>query len=162
MDIVVPTIGTRGDVQPFIALAQGLARAGHRVTLASHPVMKTLVESHGVPFAPIGPDLDLGREVAAIRARSRNVVVGLVRGMRFAFNMLEQAHDDILALCQKADLVVVPAASAAGKNEADQLKLPYLSLSFMPWSIPWDDPERPLFKRIAYGEICTPAKSQAF
>ena len=29
--------------------------AGHSVTLASHPVMKTLVESHGVTFAPIDP-----------------------------------------------------------------------------------------------------------
>jgi sterol 3beta-glucosyltransferase len=46
MRIVIPTIGSRGDVQPFIALAQGLAHAGHVVTLASHPVMKMLVETH--------------------------------------------------------------------------------------------------------------------
>ena len=37
--ILIPTIGSRGDVQPFIALAQALALAGHTVTLASHPVM---------------------------------------------------------------------------------------------------------------------------
>ena len=153
MKIVIPTIGTRGDVQPFIALAQGLARAGHSVTLATHPVMKTLVESHGVGFAPIGPDIDLGQEVAAIRLRSRNVGMGLVRWMRFAFEKLEQSHEDILAQCRKADLVVVPAQSAAGKNEADQLKLPYLSVTFTPWGIPWDDPQRPLLKRMAYGLI---------
>ncbi len=58
MKILIPTIGSRGDVQPFIALAQGLARVGHIVTLASHPVMKTLVESHGVTFAPIGSEID--------------------------------------------------------------------------------------------------------
>ncbi len=45
MKIVIPTIGTRGDVQPFIALAQGLGRAGHTVTLMSHPVKRALVES---------------------------------------------------------------------------------------------------------------------
>jgi sterol 3beta-glucosyltransferase len=130
-----------------------LARARHAVTLASHPVMKALVESHGVTFAPIGPDIDLGQEVAAIRARSRYTAIGLMRAMRFAFDMLEQSHKDILAQCQQADLVVVPAQSAAGKNEADQLKLPYLSVNFVPWGIPWDDPERPLYKRAIYGAI---------
>jgi MGT family glycosyltransferase len=150
MKILIPTIGSRGDVQPFIALAQGLSQAGHTVTLASHPVMKALVESHGVTFAPIGPDVDLTREVAAIRHHSRNAILGLVRGMRFGFDMLERSHDDILAHCHQADLVVVPAAIAAGKNEADQLGRPYLSVTLMPWAIPWDDPERPLFKRMAY------------
>jgi sterol 3beta-glucosyltransferase len=49
------------------------------------------------------------------------------------------------------DLVVVPAAIAAGKNEADQLHLPYLSVTLMPWAIPWNDPDRPLIKRVVYG-----------
>jgi len=64
MKITIPTIGSRGDVQPFIALAQGLVKAGHSVTLATHPVMKSLVESHGVSFAPIGPDINLAGESA--------------------------------------------------------------------------------------------------
>ena len=151
--ILIPTIGSRGDVQPFIALAQGLTQAGHVPTLASHPVMRSLVESHGITFAPIGPDIDLAREVAAIRHRSRNVFVGLVRSMRFGFDMLARSHADILALCRKADLVVVPTAVAAGKNEAELSGLPYLSVTLMPWAIPWDDPRRPLFKRIIYGAI---------
>ncbi|MGB2895249.1 MAG: glycosyltransferase [Anaerolineales bacterium] len=153
MNISIPTIGTRGDVQPFIALAQGLNRAGHAVTLASHPVMRELVESYDVKFAPIGPDIDLGEEVAAIRLRSRNVIAGLVRAMRFSFDILEQSHEDILALCAKADLVVISVQSAAGKNEADQLDLPHLSVTLMPWGIPWNDPARPLIKRMAYGAI---------
>jgi sterol 3beta-glucosyltransferase len=153
MNIVIPTIGSRGDVQPFIALAQGLERAGHGVTLASHPVMKMLVESHGVAFAPIGPDIDLAAEVAAIRRRARNSIIGLIKAMGYGFEMLERSHPDILALCRSADLVVVPTAVAAGKNEAELLGLPYLSVTLMPWAIPWDDADRPLVKRIAYGAI---------
>ncbi len=153
MKILIPTIGSRGDVQPFIALSQGLANAGHNVTLASHPRMKTLVESHGVRFAPIGPDIDLAGEVAAIRSRARNTAMGLIQGMRFGFEMLEQSHDDILNHCRKADLVVVPTAIATGKNEAEYLKKPYLSVTLMPWAIPWSDPERPILKRIAYSAI---------
>jgi sterol 3beta-glucosyltransferase len=153
MKIAIPTIGTRGDVQPFVALAQGLNKAGHIVTLASHPVMKPLVESHGISFSPIGPDINLAKEVAAIRQRANNSILGLIQTMRFGFDMLERSHADILTLCRRADLVVVPAAVAAGKNEAELLKLPYLSATFMPWSIPWDDPNRPLFKRMAYGAM---------
>ena len=153
MNILIPCIGSRGDVQPFIALAKGLKRAGHSVTLTSHPVMQGLVESHGVNFAPIGPDIDLTKEAARIRQRSRIAIVGLIRGMRFGLEMVDGSHEDILALCRTADLMVISAQSAAGVNEADQLDLPYLSVTLMPWSIPWHDPERPLSKRLAYGAI---------
>jgi sterol 3beta-glucosyltransferase len=153
MKIVIPTIGTRGDVQPFIGLAQGLARAGHTVTLASHPCMRRLVESYTVGFAPIGPDIDLGQETAAIRARSRNAIVGLVRVMRFAFKMLEQSYTDILDQCQGANLVISPSNSAAGKNEAELLSVPSASVNFMPWSIPVHDPNRPFYKRLVFSAI---------
>ncbi len=153
MNLLIPTIGTRGDVQPFIALAQGLSNAGHSVTLASHPVMRALVEAHGVTFAPIGPDIDLGEEVAEMRRRSRNSMVGLIRSMRFSFDILERSHDDILELCHSTDLVVVPSQCAAGKNEADLLKLPTVSVNFVPWGIPYDDPRRPVFKRLLYKAI---------
>jgi len=153
MRIAIPTIGSRGDVQPFIALAQGLVQAGHSVTLASHPHMRTLVESHGVTFAPIGPDIDLAEQAAAIRRRARSAAIGLAQAMRAAFDVLERSHDDILAKCRQADLVVVPTAAATGKNEAELLGLPYLSVTLMPWAIPWSDPERPILKRIVYGAI---------
>ena len=38
MNITILTHGTRGDVQPFVALALGLQKAGHRVRLAAPPV----------------------------------------------------------------------------------------------------------------------------
>jgi UDP:flavonoid glycosyltransferase YjiC (YdhE family) len=46
--------------------------------------------------------------------------------------------------------VVVAASSAAGKNEADLLGLPNVSVNFMPWSITVHDPHRQLYKRFAY------------
>jgi UDP:flavonoid glycosyltransferase YjiC (YdhE family) len=101
----------------------------------------------------MGPDIDLGKETAAIRDRAGNPVVGLVRGMRFAFKVLEGSHEDILNACRGADLVVSPANSAAGKNEAELLGVPSVSVDFMPWSIPMDDPERPFYKRTTYGAI---------
>jgi sterol 3beta-glucosyltransferase len=153
MNIIIPTIGTRGDVQPFIALAQGLASAGHTVTLLSHPVMRALVESHSVCFAPIGPDVDMDEVAAGIRERSRNPWAGLIHAMKFSFEILEKSHTDILEGCRGADLVVISASGAAGKNEAEKLGLPYASVTLMPWGIRYDEPGRPLHKRILYGAI---------
>ena len=35
MNVMILTLGSRGDVQPYVALGVGLQRAGHRVTLAT-------------------------------------------------------------------------------------------------------------------------------
>jgi len=72
MRCVIPTIGARGDVQPYVALALGLQRAGHTVTLATHPCMRGLAASYGVPFAPAGPDIDIAHETARMRGQSRS------------------------------------------------------------------------------------------
>jgi UDP:flavonoid glycosyltransferase YjiC (YdhE family) len=152
MKIILPTIGTRGDVQPYIALAHGLQKSGHTVTLATHPCMRGLVDSYGVPFAPIGPDIDLGYEAARIRARSPNWMVGFMRVMRFSFAMLEQSYPDLLTLCGGADLVIV-SHSAAGSMEADKLGLPRISVTLMAEAIPVKDPKDSFIKRVVMNLI---------
>lgn len=147
MKILIPTIGTRGDLQPYIALSLGLQAAGLTPTIASHPFMRNLVESYGIPFAPIGPDIDIGRETAIIRGKSPNWILGLIRVMKFSFSMLEQAHPDLLALARNTDLVIV-SHTAAGSIEADMLQLPVFSVTLMPQAIPVEDPDQPFLNRI--------------
>jgi UDP:flavonoid glycosyltransferase YjiC (YdhE family) len=80
--ILIPTIGTLGDVQQFIALAQGLSVAEHTVTLPSNPILRNLVESHGVLFGLTGPDIDLAKEVTVICKAARSPVVILIKCMQ--------------------------------------------------------------------------------
>lgn len=49
-------VGTRGDVQPFLALALGLKQHGHRVRLATHANYRKFVEGQAVEFYPLGGD----------------------------------------------------------------------------------------------------------
>ncbi|MGM0652173.1 MAG: glycosyltransferase [Bacillota bacterium] len=42
--IILPSIGSRGDIQPYIALASVLQNSGFQVTVATHPCMRELVE----------------------------------------------------------------------------------------------------------------------
>jgi UDP:flavonoid glycosyltransferase YjiC (YdhE family) len=148
MKVVISTIGTRGDVQPYITLASGLQDAGHEVTLASHPSMRDLVERHAITFAPIGPDVDIGKVAADIRRRSRNWVLGFLRTMQFTVSIVRAASPDVLALSEDADLVVV-SHSFTGSAEAAKLGKPTVSVTLQHQAIPTPEPSQPLLRRAA-------------
>jgi UDP:flavonoid glycosyltransferase YjiC (YdhE family) len=54
LNIVMLIVGSRGDVQPFIPLAQELQKDGHRVRIGTHETFRTFVNDGGVEFYPIG------------------------------------------------------------------------------------------------------------
>ncbi|PMD56672.1 glycosyltransferase family 1 protein [Hyaloscypha bicolor E] len=56
LNIVLQVVGSRGDVQPFIALGQELELVGHRVRIATHNVFEQFVQDSGLEFFPIGGD----------------------------------------------------------------------------------------------------------
>jgi hypothetical protein len=57
MNVVIQIVGSRGDVQPFVALGKVLRdKFGHRVRIATHPVFKELVEENELEFFSIGGD----------------------------------------------------------------------------------------------------------
>jgi UDP:flavonoid glycosyltransferase YjiC (YdhE family) len=56
LNIVIQVVGSRGDVQPFLALGNELQRHGHRVRIASHDVFADFVEKAGLEFYPVGGD----------------------------------------------------------------------------------------------------------
>lgn len=57
LNIVIQIVGSRGDVQPFIALGQVLKKKyGHRIRLATHGVFKNFVEENDLEFFDIGGD----------------------------------------------------------------------------------------------------------
>lgn len=51
--ILILTAGSRGDIQPYVALAKGLQQEGFDVTLGTDSAFSTLVTSHGIEFAPM-------------------------------------------------------------------------------------------------------------
>jgi vancomycin aglycone glucosyltransferase len=57
MKVLISSIGSRGDVQPILALALELRALGHDVRLCVAPNFKDWVESFGLACVPIGPDL---------------------------------------------------------------------------------------------------------
>jgi sterol 3beta-glucosyltransferase len=51
--ITILTVGTRGDVQPYVALGAGLQKAGYRVKIATEVGFEKLAHDYGLDFAPL-------------------------------------------------------------------------------------------------------------
>ena len=56
MQIAIIAIGSRGDVQPYVALGKGLRGAGHAVRVVTHAPFEELVRGEGLDFASLGGD----------------------------------------------------------------------------------------------------------
>jgi len=108
MHIVLVTIGTRGDVQPYIALAQGLHSAGHKVTICTHSTFRGFIETHAVGFAPLTGDIrallasDAGRRLLS----QQNPLAAIRQLQAIAAPLLREVMADIITATAGADLIL--------------------------------------------------------
>ncbi|KPM42356.1 Sterol 3-beta-glucosyltransferase UGT80B1 [Neonectria ditissima] len=56
LNIVIQVVGSRGDVQPFIALRCELQKHGHRIRIATHDIFASFIRAAGLEFYPVGGD----------------------------------------------------------------------------------------------------------
>jgi rhamnosyltransferase subunit B len=54
LHVLLPTMGSAGDVHPFIALGAALQARGHRATILTNPIFQALIEAQGIGFLPVG------------------------------------------------------------------------------------------------------------
>src|SRR5689334_13404597 len=57
MRVLLSTIGSRGDVQPLVALGLELKALGQEVRLCVPPDFREWIEGLGMPVTPIGPEV---------------------------------------------------------------------------------------------------------
>lgn len=142
------TLGTRGDVQPFIALARGLLAAGHEVVLAAPQRFAGFVAGHGVPFAGVddGP-MRLMDDPARVGAMIEGGMGARLRQIRTMPAMFTQVLADCWDVASHgvgagADVVVHNGQIIAGQHVAEKLGIPavlalpipmYVPTSEFPW-----------------------------
>ncbi|RLO13585.1 hypothetical protein DYB28_009162, partial [Aphanomyces astaci] len=72
-NIVIVSVGTRGDIQPYCVLGVALTALGHNVTIASETRLENLITSEfKLPFRPIVGDLVGGLFDESFQVRFRN------------------------------------------------------------------------------------------
>ena len=64
LHVLLPTMGSAGDVHPFIALGVALNARGHRATILTNPIFQALIEAQGLGFLPVGTAAEANAAIA--------------------------------------------------------------------------------------------------
>lgn len=128
MKIAIVINGTRGDVQPMLALATGLISKGNEIVFCAPPENKGLVEQYNVPFIEFGPNYkELFQKNAQIK--------GGATAAPTPKEMKKQTGDQISLLpelIKGSDLVLGVGFVLGVHTVADILKIPYRFVIFYP------------------------------
>ena len=137
MHITMLTLGTRGDVQPFIALGVGLQQAGHQVQLATYSDFESLIRSYGLSFSRISGDAQTTMlEEAGQKAvdAGGNPIVFMRRYAETLEPIVERVLVDSWAACQGADAIIAHATAFWGYDIAEKLAIPFYLAGLQPYS----------------------------
>ncbi|MCB0135639.1 MAG: glycosyltransferase family 1 protein [Caldilineaceae bacterium] len=143
MHIVILALGSRGDVQPFVALGRALQRAGHTVTIAAAADYGALVTEHTVGFAPVAGYISELMDFAMVNA----LLDGAQNPLRFARDFLRELDPllthiftDCWAAAQEADLLIASTLGLlVGVHLLEKCTCPLVAVHMHPL---FADPER--------------------
>ncbi|KAJ5511214.1 UDP-glucuronosyl/UDP-glucosyltransferase [Penicillium expansum] len=145
LNIVIQIVGSRGDVQPFIALGNALQKHGHRVRIATHDVFADFVHESGLEFYSIGGD---PAELMAFMVKNPGLIPQMKtlregevqRKQAMVATMLDGCwrsciqDDPITKQPFVADAIIANPPSFAHVHCAQALSIPVHLMFTMPWS----------------------------
>lgn len=138
MRVALLALGSRGDVQPFVALGLALIARGHSVRLLAAADYEDLAEGAGLPYAAVGGriaelmDFDATRD--ALDAAGGRLPLGFARSFVAQIEpvLIDMARDCLHA-CQGAELIVASTLGVyVGAQIAERLGLPLVPVHFHP------------------------------
>ncbi len=149
MKISILCVGTRGDVQPNLALAIALKKRGHEVILGAPDNFKEWVEKHGVAFYPMGIDMEaflqspeakqlIAGNWFALPKMWRKMIVPMINGTLNA--IWEAAKDADVILYHPKAHGALDVAEATGARAIYSTPVPIFTTSAFPlltmsWSL---------------------------
>lgn len=137
MKITVFAAGSRGDIQPCIALSLGLQQAGYQVRLAAPENFAGFIRQHGVGFYPLGGDVqqimasDTGRKF--MESGGANPIRSIRAIRTLIAPVVMKMAQDAYAACREAQaLICLGVFSAFGQSIAEALRLPVMHVEPAP------------------------------
>jgi len=137
MRVCILTLGSRGDVQPYVALARGLDAAGHHTAVCAAPRFRNFIESHGAEFASFDTGdpqaLLSSTEGQALFESTRNPFA-LIRGLcRLLEPVLEKGYTEACQVTEGADAVLVsPGALPIAHALRERRGIPFAGAFLQP------------------------------
>lgn len=147
MRIACVILGTRGDVQPMVALATGLIKRGHEVIIVAPPENEEFVRRNNCQFTALG--LNIKKSVNENPEKQKGgvaVTISLSQGKQIIMDQVNLLPDMIKGV----DLVLGAGIVAGVQTAADILKVPYRYVAFYPMIL-GTTREDPFLNRIGFG-----------
>jgi sterol 3beta-glucosyltransferase len=136
--LAIHTLGTRGDVQPYLALGRGLKTAGYEVLLATAARFESFVTARDLPFAPLPDDLlDLMDTPSGKAALSgRKSIIWTLRLVREVRPMMRRLLDAQWTAAQGANAIIYHPKALGSVHIAERLGIPALLAFTLPGMTP--------------------------
>ncbi|KAI6684409.1 hypothetical protein NL676_030322 [Syzygium grande] len=141
LQIVMLIVGTRGDVQPFVAIGKRLQEYGHRVRLATHANFKEFVLTAGLEFYPLGGD---PKVLAGYMVKNKGFLPSGPSEIHIQRNQIKDIIFSLLAACRdpdpdthvafKPDAIIANPPAYGHTHVAEALDLPLHVVFTMPWT----------------------------
>lgn len=140
MRITVLVIGSRGDVQPLLALAAGLQRTGrHKVRVAAPDNFVLLAREHNLDYFPLGvntQDLLGTGDMKSSMETGRNFLPMFLRALRTIRPLLELLMERTRLACQDAEMIVFSTIGIGGYHVAEKQGVPCCLVTPIPGLAP--------------------------
>ncbi|KAH7571390.1 hypothetical protein JRO89_XS04G0036000 [Xanthoceras sorbifolium] len=141
LHIVILIVGTRGDVQPFVAIGKRLQEDGHRVRLATHANFEDFVLTAGLEFFPLGGD---PKVLAGYMVKNKGFLPSGPSEIPIQRNQLKEIIFSLLPACRdpdpisgvpfKPDAIIANPPAYGHTHVAEALKVPIHIIFTMPWT----------------------------
>jgi len=133
--VVLATVGSLGDLHPFIALGVALRARGVNVVIACAEDYRAKVEAAGVAFHALRPGFDdMQRDLGMSRAQLTREVVAHSAFMfrKLVLPYVQSAYEDMMAVTADADLILPSSLAFAARLAAEKRGIPWIAVVLQP------------------------------
>ncbi len=134
--IVFCTVGSLGDLHPYIAIAKALMARGHHPVITTIDRHQSVIEAQGIDYAPLRPGEASFGGIEAIAAKLFDPLRGpgiLIREMVMPY--LREQYEDIAKAAEGADLLVTHPLTMSAPLVGQVTGLPWVSTVLAPASL---------------------------
>lgn len=136
MRVLFSTIGSRGDVQPLVALASHLKALGHEVRVCVPPDFREWIENLGIPVTPIGPEVRRFAASRTMATQPQNPPTPEQR-RRMAEGTVATQFETVTAAAHGCEVIVAATAlQIAARSVAEKMGIPYIFVAYSPIVLP--------------------------
>jgi vancomycin aglycone glucosyltransferase len=134
MRVLLSTIGSRGDVQPVVALAVQLRELGQEVRVCAPPDFGEWIEGLGIPFVRLGPDVRSTAKSISPVAHGQLTAEQIRQMME---GSVATQFETIPAAAEGCDVIVAGnALNIAARSVAEQMGIRYVFAAYCPITLP--------------------------